>query len=203
MAFPGGGKKGFKGGKGGGMGGKGGFAAKQMDEPQVSQLDESTVQMYEAMFGPANEDDAARNLMINYIPNRVTEDELRMVFSVYGPVEHLRIICDKNTNESKGYGFVKYLYGISAYSAVSFLTGYQVYHKRLKVSYAHQDQAAAHIASPATQAMWERQLPKLMEYYMNCQESYGAFMQRMQQLSNPMGMGHDFGPPGHPYAIMH
>eukprot|EP01064_Diplonema_japonicum_P003750 TRINITY_DN12444_c0_g1_i1.p2 TRINITY_DN12444_c0_g1~~TRINITY_DN12444_c0_g1_i1.p2 ORF type:complete len:120 (+),score=14.13 TRINITY_DN12444_c0_g1_i1:321-680(+) len=94
----------------------------------------------------------------------------------------------RNTNEPKGYGFVKFLYGISAYSAVSFLTGYQVYHKRLKVSYAHQSQAAHIIGLPSTTQLWGAQLPKLNEYYTNFQPQYAQFVHRFQQMGTSMPM---------------
>jgi len=47
------------------------------------------------------------NIYIGNIPNDVTEEELTEVFHAYGHVEHVKIIKDKYTGESRGFGFVE------------------------------------------------------------------------------------------------
>ena len=48
------------------------------------------------------------NLIINYLPSSVTEDFLRQLFQPYGTIVHCKVVVDKNTGQSAGFGFVKY-----------------------------------------------------------------------------------------------
>jgi len=95
---------------------------------------------------PAYEAEALRNLMINYIPTQIDEIQLRQLFEMYGPIESIKIVCDRETKHSKGYGFVKYRFAFSAMHAIQYLNGYPLMNKRLKVGFANQNEAqkAAH-----------------------------------------------------------
>jgi RNA recognition motif-containing protein len=46
-------------------------------------------------------------LYIGNLPYTATEDELKDLFSQYGTVVSVKIITDKFTNQSKGFGFVE------------------------------------------------------------------------------------------------
>lgn len=83
------------------------------------------------------------NLIVNYIPIEVTEAELRAVFEQHGEVESARIITDRNTGMTKGYGFVRFKRHIDAAKAQQHLTGFEVYGKRLRVGFASDRDAAA------------------------------------------------------------
>jgi RNA recognition motif-containing protein len=91
--------------------------------------------------GAAPESDALRNLMVNYIPTTIDEMQLRQLFEMYGPIESIKIVCDRETRQSKGYGFVKYRFSFSAMHAIQYLNGYPLMNKRLKVAYANQAEA--------------------------------------------------------------
>ena len=97
------------------------------------------------------EPEATRNLMINYIPTAVDEGHLRILFSQYGPIESLKIVYDRETRESRGYGFVKYRYGLSAVQAIQYLNGYPLTNKRLKVSFANAQEAMNVAMTPNTE----------------------------------------------------
>lgn len=47
------------------------------------------------------------NIYVGNLPYSITEAELEKAFSVYGQVTSSRIITDKFTNRSKGFGFVE------------------------------------------------------------------------------------------------
>jgi hypothetical protein len=83
-----------------------------------------------------------RNLMVNYIPTTIDEMQLRQLFEMYGPLESVKIVCDRETRSSKGYGFVKYRFGFSAVHAIQYLNGYPLMNKRLKVAFANQAEAS-------------------------------------------------------------
>jgi len=85
------------------------------------------------------EPEGTRNLMVNYIPTTIDELQLRQLFEMYGPVEAVKIVLDRDTRSSRGYGFVKYRFAFSAVHAIQYLNGYPLINKRLKVAYANHE----------------------------------------------------------------
>ncbi len=49
----------------------------------------------------------SKTLYVGNLPWSTTEDELKAVFATYGTVYSVRIISDRNTGRSKGFGFVE------------------------------------------------------------------------------------------------
>eukprot|EP00455_Lapot_gusevi_P035194 TRINITY_DN3894_c0_g1_i1.p1 TRINITY_DN3894_c0_g1~~TRINITY_DN3894_c0_g1_i1.p1 ORF type:complete len:167 (+),score=49.62 TRINITY_DN3894_c0_g1_i1:59-559(+) len=86
------------------------------------------------------EPETLRNLMVNYIPTTIDELQLRQLFEQYGPIETVKIVCDRETRQSRGYGFVKYRQAASSAMAIQELNGYPILNKRLKVALANHDQ---------------------------------------------------------------
>lgn len=62
-------------------------------------------------------------LIVNYIPQFATEDELAALFTQIGPLENIRIMRDYKTGYSYGFGFVKYMREEDAASAIDTLNG--------------------------------------------------------------------------------
>ena len=60
-------------------------------------------------------------LYVGGIPYATTEQELEEFFSVAGTVESARIITDRETNRSKGFGFVEMSSEEEAEKAISML----------------------------------------------------------------------------------
>jgi RNA recognition motif-containing protein len=89
---------------------------------------------------PNPEPEGLRNLMVNYIPTTIDELQLRQLFEQYGPIEMVKIVCDRETRQSRGYGFVKYRQASSTALAIQELNGYPILNKRLKVALANHDQ---------------------------------------------------------------
>ncbi|CAG9861128.1 unnamed protein product [Phyllotreta striolata] len=75
-------------------------------------------------------------LIINYIPQFATEDDLAQIFNPIGKVESIKIMRDYKTGYSFGFGFVKYSMPEDAAKAIEALNGYNFRNKRLKVSYS-------------------------------------------------------------------
>ncbi|ORC91825.1 RNA-binding protein UBP-2 [Trypanosoma theileri] len=82
------------------------------------------------------EPDLLRNLMVNYIPTTVDEVQLRQLFERYGQIESVKIVCDRETRQSRGFGFVKFHSASSAQQAITALNGFSILNKRLKVALA-------------------------------------------------------------------
>jgi len=78
------------------------------------------------------------NLIVNYLPPSVTEEGLRELFASFGEIESCKLMINKQTGESLGYGFVKYAHPESGAStnAINAMNGKAMENKRLKVSYA-------------------------------------------------------------------
>eukprot|EP00754_Rhynchopus_humris_P010695 Rhum_TRINITY_DN14169_c12_g1::Rhum_TRINITY_DN14169_c12_g1_i1::g.71978::m.71978/K13208/ELAVL2_3_4; ELAV like protein 2/3/4 len=85
---------------------------------------------------PENPNDAARNLLVNYLPPNVDEAGLRELFQMKGHVEKVKLIVEPSTRQSKCYGFVMYRTPEEALRAIKELSGYEVQGKRLRVTYA-------------------------------------------------------------------
>lgn len=64
-------------------------------------------------------------LYVAGLPYDVTEDELRRAFAAVGTVVSVRIIADKQTNQSKGFGFVEMSTEEDAKTAVQQLNNSQ------------------------------------------------------------------------------
>jgi len=76
------------------------------------------------------------NLIVNYVPTTLTEEEFRGVFEQYGELESAKLMVDKMTKQSLGYGFVKYTTPENAHKAINELNGKVLQTKTLKVAYA-------------------------------------------------------------------
>uniref|UniRef100_A0A9L0JGR9 ELAV like RNA binding protein 1 n=1 Tax=Equus asinus TaxID=9793 RepID=A0A9L0JGR9_EQUAS len=92
---------------------------------------------YEDHMAEDCRDDIGRtNLIVNYLPQNMTQDELRSLFSSIGEVESAKLIRDKVAGHSLGYGFVNYVTAKDAERAVNTLNGLRLQSKTIKVSYA-------------------------------------------------------------------
>merc|ERR1719433_2113777 len=88
--------------------------------------------------GDMQEDgDSKTNLIVNYLPQTMTQEEIRSLFSSIGEVESCKLIRDKVTaGQSLGYGFVNYHRADDATKAIQTLNGLRLQNKTIKVSYA-------------------------------------------------------------------
>jgi RNA recognition motif-containing protein len=75
-------------------------------------------------------------LYVGGLPYAVTDDKLHEIFSVHGTVESARVIADKFTGQSRGFGFVEMSSGSEAGAAISGLNGTQYEGRTLVVNEA-------------------------------------------------------------------
>lgn len=87
---------------------------------------------------PANSQDDANvgNLIVNYLPNEWSEIELLAMFSPYGEILSARVIRERFSRRSKGFGFVKFTTDQAAEDAIRDLNGEIACGKRIKVAFA-------------------------------------------------------------------
>jgi RNA recognition motif-containing protein len=76
------------------------------------------------------------NLFVANISRTVQEDALRALFSEFGEVTSVKIIGDKYTGESKGFGFVEMSSENQGLEAIKKLTNAEFFGKKLVVSKA-------------------------------------------------------------------
>ena len=73
------------------------------------------------------------NLYVGYIPHHLAEDQLRAMFEECGEVRDCRIIMDRQTGRSKGFGFVRMVTEEGARKATRELNNRQIDNRRLIV----------------------------------------------------------------------
>lgn len=76
------------------------------------------------------------NLIINYLPQFITDDQLKSLFAEHGEIVHAKVVRDRVTKKSLGYGFVKFLLYDDAKRSVELKSGFVIGDKVLKVSFA-------------------------------------------------------------------
>ncbi|XP_044016361.1 ELAV-like protein 3 isoform X22 [Aphidius gifuensis] len=87
-------------------------------------------------LGQTSQEESKTNLIVNYLPQTMTQEEIRSLFSSIGEVESCKLIRDKVTGQSLGYGFVNYHRPEDAEKAINTLNGLRLQNKTIKVSYA-------------------------------------------------------------------
>lgn len=83
-----------------------------------------------------SQEDSKTNLIVNYLPQQMTQEEIRSLFSSIGEVESCKLIRDRVTGQSLGYGFVNYQRVEDASKAINTLNGLRLQNKQIKVSFA-------------------------------------------------------------------
>jgi RNA recognition motif-containing protein len=78
----------------------------------------------------------AKKLYAGNLSYRTTEDELRSLFEEIGPVASVAIITDRETGQSKGFGFVEMENDEDAQSAITRLNGRDLGGRTITVSEA-------------------------------------------------------------------
>ncbi|MBS0621103.1 MAG: RNA-binding protein [Verrucomicrobia bacterium] len=84
-----------------------------------------------------------KKLYVGSLPFSTTEEELHDLFASYGPITSVRIVIDKFTGMSKGFGFVEMESSEDAQKAVEALNGSSLNGRTLIVNEARPEQPRA------------------------------------------------------------
>ncbi len=76
------------------------------------------------------------NIYVGNLSPSVTADDVRAAFEAHGQVDEARIISDRATGESKGFGFVEMPSNEEATAAIEALNGSEFMGSEIKVSEA-------------------------------------------------------------------
>ncbi|XP_072778568.1 ELAV-like protein 2 isoform X2 [Taeniopygia guttata] len=116
-----------------------------------------------------NTEDSKTNLIVNYLPQNMTQEELKSLFGSIGEIESCKLVRDKITGPSLGYGFVNYVDPKDAKKAVNTLNGLRLQTKTIKVSYARPSSASIRDAnlyvSGLPKTMTQTELEQLFSQY--------------------------------------
>ena len=85
----------------------------------------------------------SNKLYVGGLPYSVTEGQLQEIFSAHGSVESARVITDKFTGRSRGFGFVEMSSGAEAQKAIEALNGTQLEGRTLVVNEARPQEKPA------------------------------------------------------------
>jgi RNA recognition motif-containing protein len=76
------------------------------------------------------------NIFVGNLAFSTTDHDLRQLFEPYGVVDEIRVITDRDTGRSKGFGFVEMPDGTAASTAMAKLQGQEVEGRTLTVNEA-------------------------------------------------------------------
>jgi RNA recognition motif-containing protein len=78
------------------------------------------------------------NIFVGSLPFSLEEADLRELFEAYGEVSTVKLIIDRETGRSKGFGFVEMSDDESAQKAIAGLNGAEVKGRSIAVSQAEE-----------------------------------------------------------------
>jgi RNA recognition motif-containing protein len=78
------------------------------------------------------------NIYVGNLDYKLSEDDLKEVFQNYGEVTSAKIISDKFTGRSKGFGFIEMPNDDDAKNAIEGLNGTDVSGRTMKVNQARE-----------------------------------------------------------------
>ncbi len=78
------------------------------------------------------------NIYVGNLSYKLQEKDLQEIFAEYGEVTSVKIITDKFTRRSKGFGFVEMTNDEAATKAIGELDGAEVDGRNIKVNQARQ-----------------------------------------------------------------
>lgn len=76
------------------------------------------------------------NIYVGNLSYGVSDDQLREVFEAYGSVSSAKVITDRNSGRSKGFGFVEMDNKAEAEAAIEQLDGAEIDGRPVKVNEA-------------------------------------------------------------------
>jgi RNA recognition motif-containing protein len=76
------------------------------------------------------------NIYVSNLPFAVTDEDIRSYFAEYGEVTSAKVIMDKYTNRSKGFGFVEMSDDAAAEKAIAELNGATIEGRQIRVNVA-------------------------------------------------------------------
>ena len=77
-----------------------------------------------------------KKLYVGNLPDSATEQDLSDKFSAYGTVKSVKLITDRRTGQSRGFGFIEMPSDADAHAAIDSLNGSDYEGRPMKVNEA-------------------------------------------------------------------
>jgi RNA recognition motif-containing protein len=74
------------------------------------------------------------DIYVGNLPYKAADEDLKGLFAVHGEVASARVVTDRVTGQSKGFGFVEMPDRDSAQKAIEALNGYDFMGRKLRVN---------------------------------------------------------------------
>ena len=74
------------------------------------------------------------NIFVGNMSYQATEEEIRALFEPFGDIESVKIITDRDTGRSRGFGFVEMPNDDEARAAIAGLDGREIEGRSIKVN---------------------------------------------------------------------
>lgn len=100
----------------------------------VNECDDSSFRLAAPSRAAESETVNSSNLIVNYLPQTMTEAEMRQLFEQVDFLERCKLIKN-NLNQSLCYGFIKYANSESAERAIKRFNGLKIENKTIKVNF--------------------------------------------------------------------
>lgn len=100
-------------------------------------------------------------LYVGSLPYKTTEEELYQIFSQFGPIVSVKIVTDRVTGQSKGFGFVEMENSDDAKKAIEAVNNTELGGRTLVVSIARPPQAREEGGGGGG---WQKQRPRRERY---------------------------------------
>lgn len=82
------------------------------------------------------EDNEKTNLIVNYLPQQMTDEEFENLFKKFGSMKSCKIVRNRISGYSYGFGFVDFQTHKQAIKAIEELNGFELQSKKIKVAFA-------------------------------------------------------------------
>lgn len=76
------------------------------------------------------------NIYVGNLPYSTTDEDLRAVFAPYGSVTSARVVFDRETGRSRGFGFVEMANSSEALAAIEALNKSEMQGRQLRINEA-------------------------------------------------------------------
>jgi len=74
------------------------------------------------------------DIYVGNLPYSTADDDLRSLFAAHGEVASARVVIDRATGQSKGFGFVEMPDRSQAQQAITELNGYEIDGRKLRIN---------------------------------------------------------------------
>ena len=101
------------------------------DQAEESNKDKST----KAEEQKQEEEETRREIVVSNIPERISEEELKVLLQQFGEIESTKLLVDQHTGRSTGIAVVTFVAAAGAVATIAAMDGMQIDNRTLRVSF--------------------------------------------------------------------